>query len=132
MKTRALIVVAFAGMLMLPVAVFAHHGYAAYEQTRISLKGKVTRFVMMNPHSVIEIDVTDEQGNVQHWVVETGHVRAMKAGGWKPTSLKPGDEATFTFRPARNGSRIGSGGRVVFADGTTLPRRSPDGEGGGE
>jgi len=44
------------------------------------MKGTITNFLMANPHSQIGVDVKDENGNVEHWVVEdAGTVRARHA-----------------------------------------------------
>jgi hypothetical protein len=117
--------VVLGSLLSLPFQAFAHHGYAAYDMTKVVvLKGAVTRFVMQNPHSVIEFDAKDENGNQQHWIAETGHLRSMKASGWQKTSLKPGDVVEFHFHPAKNGSHVGDPVKVVFPDGSVLPHKS--------
>jgi hypothetical protein len=120
------LVVALSCALALSTVAFAHHGYAAYESKITTLKGTVTRFVIMNPHSVMEMDAKTEDGKTEHWLIETSHVRGMRQGGWKATSLKPGDEVTFHFRAAKNGSRVGSLQKIEFADGSVLPQRGSD------
>src|SRR5271169_1189286 len=90
-------------------AIFAHHGYAAYDNSKtLTLIGTVTEFEMANPHSSIKFDVKDEKGEVQHWGVEFGYVCDLKDKGWAPDTLKPGDHIAVTVHPARNGSFVGS------------------------
>jgi hypothetical protein len=48
----------------------AHHGWAAFLSepgSDITLKGTVKEFHFVNPHSVFELEVKDEKGQVQVW-----------------------------------------------------------------
>jgi hypothetical protein len=107
--------------LACPVVAWAHHGYAAYDETVIlSLKGTVTDYELANPHSTMSFDVRNEQGKVENWVAEAGHVRLMQDEGWTRTTLKPGDSVTFFFHPAKNGSHAVDLVKVVLSDGRSL------------
>ncbi len=107
--------------LLSPVPAVAHHGYAAYDLTKIlSLKGTVTDYELENPHSTMSFDVKDEHGKVESWVAEAGHVRLMHDEGWTSTTLKPGDVVTFYFHPAKNGSHAVDLVKVEFHDGHAL------------
>lgn len=107
--------------LVSPITAWAHHGYAAYDETVIlSLKGAVTDYELANPHSTMSFDVKNEQGKVENWVAEAGHIRLMQDEGWTRTTLKPGDNATFFFHPAKNGSHAVDLVKVVLSDGRSL------------
>ena len=81
----------------------AHHGLAAFDQTnKITLKGTVTAFRFVNPHSVVEFDVTDEQGHVRGWQAEL--TSAVRLKGWTATSLERGDVVTVTGYRAKSGA----------------------------
>jgi hypothetical protein len=104
-----------------PIPAAAHHGYAAYDLTKIlTLKGTVTDYELMNPHSMMAFDVKDEHGKVENWIAEAGHIRLMKDEGWTETTLKVGDVVTFSFHPAKNGSHSVDLVKVEFADGRIL------------
>src|ERR1700733_15149508 len=62
-----------AALLFAPVRSFAHHSFAAeFDGTKpVTLKGKVTEFEWVNPHSWVHVDVTDENGNTVNWACET-------------------------------------------------------------
>ena len=132
MKAKQIaLVTVLAGFFMGASQIQAHHGYAAYDMTETkSLKGIVTEFSMANPHSHISFDVKDANGNVEHWVVETGApLRGMKAGGFDFDSLKPGDVITINFHPGKGTAKIGAMVNVQLPDGRVLPRRrGPDGD----
>jgi hypothetical protein len=105
--------------------VLAHHGNSAYdEKDPITLKGTVTEFDFVNPHSQIYLDVKDDKGNVVHWAIESQSPGIMVKNDWTRHTLKPGDEITITLIPAKNGSPVGfsgaSIGKVVLPDGKTM------------
>jgi hypothetical protein len=123
---RSVILAGLAGLLVVSTSLLAHHGYAAYDMTAtVTLKGTVTSFEMANPHSSIAFDVKDASGTVVHWVVETGSpVRGMKAGGFTPETLKPGDQITITFNPGKDPDKhIGAFKNLELSDGRRLPVR---------
>lgn len=107
--------------------VSAHHGTSAYDMTNpITLKGTITEFDLVNPHSIVYFDVTDDKGNVVHWVAESiGPGRALRAG-WTRDSLKPGDQVTITLNPAKNGRPVGFLREVVLPNGKKLTIKEPD------
>jgi hypothetical protein len=115
-RSAAFLIFAFAVSLSL----FAHHGNAAYDYEKtITIKGVVTDWLFANPHSLIKVDVTDDKGNVQHWVLE-GNSASISDAGWHKTTLKPGDHLAFDLMPSKNGAPIGRIRRILRADGTVL------------
>jgi hypothetical protein len=114
-------------LLFLSASAFAHHGNSAYDETaRVPIKGTVTEFVWVNPHSQIYLDVKDKDGKVKNWSIETNSPGILSRAGWTRRSLKAGDEVTIILCPAKNGAPvayIGSGDpgtKVIFADGREL------------
>jgi hypothetical protein len=103
----------------LPLA--AHHGNAVYDSTKqINLKGTVTQLVWANPHCVLLFDVTDEGGQVVHWMAETENPASMTTMGWTRSSLKPGDPITIRVITVKNGKPIGRIVYVIPANGQKL------------
>ena len=94
----------FAGL----TPVFAHHGNAAYDETKeVTLKGTVTEFDWANPHAQIYFDVKDAKGNVAHWGCETLSPGKLVRAGWSKDAVKPGDQITITLVAAKNGAPVG-------------------------
>lgn len=115
------LVVAGGGLVLLPPAARGHHGYAAFDQkTVVTLKGTVTDFHFVNPHSVVEFDVKDEKGQTQEWKGELSSAGALAAKGWTANSLQPGDELTITGYRAKNGSNSLWATRTLLANGKEL------------
>ena len=95
-----------AGLVLILAAaavVAAHHGLAEFDQThKVTLKGTVTAFRFVNPHSIIEFDVKDDEGQVRGWQAEL--TSAVRLKGWSATSLEPGDIVTVTGYGAKSGA----------------------------
>ena len=100
---------------------FAHHGNAAYDESKpLTLKGVVTAFSWSNPHSLIEFDAKDGKGKVEHWTIETLSPPKLARVGWTKDAVKAGDQVTITFSPAKSGARAGFLKSIVFLDGKQL------------
>ena len=100
----------------------AHHGTGvAYETDKsVTLKGTVTEFLWASPHSKILFDAKDTKGSVVYWRIETLSPGKLARAGWTKDAVKPGDQITVTFSPAKNGSPTGFLQKVVFLDGKQL------------
>ena len=104
---------------------FAHHGAAAYDvEKKVTLKGTVTRWLWSKPHCLLQLDVTDDSGQVAHWITETQNPLSMTNMGWGNDSFKPGDRITLTVTPAKNGRPIGQIVEAVLANGQKLNARN--------
>jgi hypothetical protein len=125
LKGKFLMVLALGiGVSILSLPLFAHHGNAAYDTGKtITVKGTVTRWVWSNPHCILQLDVTDDRGQVVPWTTETENPTSMTHYGWTVQSLKVGDQITVTVLPVRNGRPVGRILEVVFPDGHRLAGR---------
>lgn len=74
-------------------ATYAHHSFAGTyrEGDVITLEGTIVQFNVRNPHSFINIEVTDEDGNKTLWGGEWGSVTALSQGGVDRFTLKVGE-----------------------------------------
>ena len=108
-------------LLVFSLPLCAHHSTTAYDHTRtIELKGTVKDFQWTNPHSWIQLLVTDGNGNTTEWAIETGAPNLNVRHGWKRDDLKPGDRVTLTAFPNRDGTPNASLTRVTLPDGRVL------------
>jgi Family of unknown function (DUF6152) len=103
-KLIALVAVVVA--LGLSVPVFAHHGDAGrYDESLVTLNGSVVELQMINPHSIIVIDVPGADGKNTRWQAEMGGPNALARGfGWTKNTLKPGDKITVIGRRVKSGA----------------------------
>lgn len=95
------------GCLSLSVTTLAHHGSnVVYDLTQtITVSGTVTRFQFVNPHALIFLEVTDENGETVEWLAGLPSASGLQGNeGWTRDTIKPGDELTITGSPARGGA----------------------------
>ena len=121
MKAKPFSLVTLALLFFLfPGRASAHHGTSAYSTQVVTMKGTVTSFEFMNPHSEIRVDVTDESGHRVNWLCEAGSLNFLVRRGWSRNSLKPGDVVTIMGNPVKNGSPNLRLTKVVLPDGKEL------------
>src|ERR1700752_1777347 len=108
------------GFGIISIPLLAHHGNAAYAYEKtLTIKGTVATWIFANPHSLMKLDVTDDKGNVQHWVLE-GNPPSTTDGSWHKTSLKVGDTILVDVMPPKNSALVGRIRRILSPDGTVL------------
>ena len=68
--------------LLIPLLAAAHHNPVVYDgKTTVTISGTVTAARYGNPHSQYAIDVTNDDGEIEKWVLMTEDPRDAKRGG---------------------------------------------------
>lgn len=131
MKFALTALLAMTGVLAGSSPMIAHHGAATLDEgTELVMEGSVTEWVWANPHCFLKFDVTEEDGTVRNWAVETSAPPSMVNRGWSRRSFTVRETITVTVEPAKNGNPVGRLLEVTFADGRVLRARdsvAPDG-----
>jgi Family of unknown function (DUF6152) len=105
----------------------AHHGSSNYDLSKsASVKGTVTQFEFMNPHSAIHLEAKDDKGNAEPWLIEADSPNNLARAGWTRDSLKPGDLVTIVGNRLKDGSNVMRLQKVIFSDGRELKPRESD------
>ena len=121
MRTALFVVVtAVVGMVAF-APLSAHHGAAAYDVgKKVVLKGTVKQWIYSNPHCLLTLEVTGEDGQVVQWIVEGQAPNVVFPAGYRKDTFTFGDKVTVTVEPVKNGRPLGRFLAAVTADGTTL------------
>jgi hypothetical protein len=112
--------------ILLSQGLEAHHGAAVYDlQKSVTVTGTVTKFMFVNPHVLIYVEVKGVDGAVVEWSGElTSPIRLSRGAAqgvkWTKDILKPGDAVTLTGSPARNGAPVLVLNKVVDGNGRVL------------
>lgn len=116
MRTRRVVLLASAGLLLAAIPVLAHHSFQAeYDDSHtIMLMGKVTKVEWKNPHVLLWVDVKDDRGEIANWEMELNSPNILMTQGWRLDSLKPGDQVTVAGFAARNGAKILSARKITL------------------
>jgi hypothetical protein len=122
MRTRLLAVVSSIGMLLAATPLWAHHAFSAeFDSNRpIKLRGTVTQWELVNPHSWIHIDVKNEDGTVTNWMIEGGSPNALLRLGFNKGSLPLGTEIVVEGYQAKDRGNMAVGKNITFPDGKRL------------
>ena len=112
---------ASAGILLMPHAVQAHHGWLEFDSSReVTFDGTVTDFHFTNPHCVVEFDVKDDKGRVLRWQGEFSNPAQLSRKGWTAASLQVGDKITISGNPAKDNARAMHVNRIRMPNGQDL------------
>lgn len=122
MRNKAILALAMATALVVPLAAAAHHSFAVFfDETRnVRVEGTVTAFRFTNPHATIVLDVAASDGEVHEWRVETNAPVVLQRRGWTRDSLRAGDRVIIDGWPSRDGrlymrmrAATGADGRLI-------------------
>ena len=101
----------------------AHHSFAMFDQaSEMNVDGVVQEFRYVAPHTFIILDVKQEDGSSESWILEGVSPSALARDGWTKTSLKPGDEVELKIAPLRSGAPGGAWvtQKIKFRDGRPI------------
>jgi hypothetical protein len=111
--------VAVAATLSTPL--LAHHGGAAFDQSKTaSFDGVVTEMMFTNPHVLVYWNVTKD-GQTESWSGWLTAPNKLARAGWTKSTLKPGDHIQVSGTPHKSGSHILQIRKLVAPDGKELP-----------
>jgi uncharacterized protein DUF6152 len=120
MRKLAFFFAIFFAALLVSTPLLAHHGEANYDTDKVvSVKGTVSEFQFINPHTLITVDVKNDKGEIEKWSCEARSPGMLvRAGGWDKNTLKIGDVITVFGYRAKNGTPVMRLQKLTLPDGT--------------
>ena len=121
-----------AGLAGMSASLLAHHGDAGrYEDKLTAVKGIVVELQLINPHSIVVLDVNEDGGKVVRWRGEAGAATQLKGWCWTRDVIKPGDSISMIGRRLKNGSpymTLSENARVIDASGKVIFKGNDPGQ----
>ena len=95
--------------LLLPLSASSHHSFEMFDRNNpMQISGEVREFQWVNPHSWIQLLVTDEASNeIVEWSIEGRSPNVLVRRGWTRNTLQAGEKVTLTIYPLKNGDYYG-------------------------
>lgn len=83
------LVATVAALLMVSAPLFAHHGAAAFDVTKmVTVKGTVTDFQHVNPHVQVYFESKNDKGETEVWPGELTAPNKLSRAGWTKHTLE--------------------------------------------
>lgn len=109
-----------AGILAAASPLVAHHSWPVDCSTPITVTGTVLGYTWANPHVMIGLEVTADDGTTENWTVGGPSLRRMAENAWDRDTLQPGDVITGTGHRFLDGSNVVKLAKLVMADGEEM------------
>lgn len=105
-------------VLLVGASVNAHHSFQATfkSDAQITVEGVVTDFRFKNPHVLVYLDVTGEDGSVTNWMSEGGSATGKRRDGWDKNTIQAGQRVRITGDSTHDGSPMVSIDTVEILD----------------
>lgn len=116
-----------AGTGLMSAAATAHHSTVGQiEESITEISGTVKEFKFTNPHSWIEVFVTNEAGETEEWSVEWLIPNMLMRRGYGPSTFQPDMEVSIRLNRHVSGAPMGEFVGARLADGTVIGNWSGD------
>ena len=121
MRTTFAVIVAL-GAWLTAAPLVAHHAFSSeFDISKpMKLRGTLTKWEMINPHSWFHIDVKNPDGTVVPWLIEGGSPNQLIRLGVTKKALPIGAEFIIEGYLARDGTNKAVGRNFTLADGRSF------------
>ena len=90
----------------------AHHSRTNFIMNEtVELEGTITEHGYRNPHVYLTLEVTNDAGQTEEWLLEANAVSTLSRAGWHRDAFAAGDRVTVQGNPDRDGTK-----KLLFVD----------------
>ena len=108
-------------LLTLPISVSSHHSGSEFDRETVTeLEGTITRVSWRNPHVLLDIETTDENGEPSIWTMEAVAVSAQRRQGVEEGLIQEGQQVRVAGWPSTRRDRHMHVNHVLLPDSTEL------------
>ena len=120
MRLKSHIAITVVLLALAAAPLWAHHAFSSeFDVAKpITLKGTLTKWEMINPHSWFHLDVKNPDGTVTQWMIEGGSPNTLIRLGVTKYTVKLGTELTIEGYQAKEASNKAVGRNFILADGS--------------
>ena len=131
-KVISLCLIVFTSLTaLLSTQAHSHHSYSIYDRTKdVSLTGKLTRFDFIQPHIMLGLEVTEDDGSTTYWDVETAPVISWERHNLDRNFVAVGETVTLIGWVAQSGANEMGLSAIVNKDQQTMVVRENRAGGG--
>ena len=117
--TLGVVAVVAVSLLLSAMPASAHHAFAATFDTNkpVTVKGKITKVELVNPHSWFWMDVTNPDGTVTNWGFEGGSPNSLIRHGVTKQTVPVGTVLIVQGYLSKAFDNKGVGVNITFEDG---------------
>ena len=120
------------GLTLMSGTLAGHHGDAGrYEEGLTTVSGTVVELQLVNPHSILVVEVNDPGGKSVRWRGELGSPLSLRGWCWTRDVVKAGEKITIVGRRLKNGQpymTLSENARVIDAAGKEIFRGNEPGQ----
>ena len=105
MPLRKLLATLLPSLLVASAAALAHHSHANYDVSKWTvIEGTVKQVVLIAPHSIVYLDVTDDKGEAALWALEATAPAGIFGNGVSREDVRAGDAVKARCHQLRDGA----------------------------
>lgn len=110
--------------LLFSASLSAHHSPVAFDTdiTDFTIVGEIESVDVRNPHSVMDLRVTNDDGSQTLWHIEFSSVNLLLRRGWDFERLQVGERVACTGNPSASGKTEMYMWSISLDDGTEFGR----------
>jgi hypothetical protein len=98
-------VAAALALLVVSAPALAHHSHANYDISKwLVIEGTVKQVVLIAPHSIVYLDVKNDQGETAIWALEATAPAGILGNGVKREDVRAGDAIKARCHQLRDGA----------------------------